>query len=94
MEHEAQVSWFWGSLPSPSLRMEEKQPHGERLSRLAQAPLLSSSLPRHPWWSSVPDIRAYTGCRLLLSELLYQCRQLSGLLSVVLGDPDFNERLS
>lgn len=38
--------------------------------------------------------RRTLGCCLLLSELPYQCRQLSGLLSVVLGDPDFNERRS
>ena len=38
--------------------------------------------------------RRTSGCCLFLSELLCQCRQLSGLLSVILGDPDFNERLS
>ena len=37
--------------------------------------------------------RRTSGCCLFLSELLCQCRQLSGLLSVILGDPDFNERI-
>lgn len=77
--------WFGGLMPVSHLG-----------SRWDPFPLLASSessslvlICTPPWWSSVSHMFQSTlACCLLLSELLYQCRQLPGLLSVVLWDLD------